>query len=163
MDPVSAVGIAAASAQFAGVAGKRVLRGIGLLKGLKGTPTRLSALLSDIDKSITRIHHLQGLLDDDQSNLTRLLSPEQVATLRGAVGDAHNATTELQLVLDPLFGPQNNIGTGLRGSAKRLWRDVISVKVEKEIEENIDKVRRMNDEVLRELQLGGLDLETSIL
>lgn len=163
MDPISLVGLTAAAAQFAGVAGKGVLKSIGLLKGLKGTPARLSELLGDLDKSTTRIIRLLVTLRDDQSSLAKLLSTERLQALKGVVGDAGCASNELQSVLEPLFGPQSHGSTGLRAGAKKLWRDVVSVTMEKDIEGKLDKARRMNDEVLRELQLAGLDLNASTL
>ncbi len=163
MDPISAIGIAAASAQLAGVAGQGLLLGIGFLKGLKKAPTRLSAVLNDIEVSTARIIHLQETLDDDMSGLSTTLSEYQLSVLRRAVDDACGATAELQALLEPLFGGPTNSGTGARASARMLWKEVVSLKVERDIEEKLEKIGRRNDEVLRELQLSGLDIQTRIL
>lgn len=163
MDPVSLVGITAAAVQFAGVTGKGLLKGIGLLRGLADTPARLSKLLGDIEKSTARIIRLLATLNDDQSDLVKLLSTKQLKALKDTVNDALSAATELQSALEPLFGTHSHSERGFRAGAKKMWRDVVSVKAERSIGEKLDNVCRMNEEVLRELQLAGIDLNTSTL
>lgn len=160
MDPVSAVGIAAVSLQFAGVAAKGALGGIGFLKSLKETPVRLAELLRDVDKSVARIIHLQQTLQGPDSGPVRQLSHSQLLALLATVGDAYQAMVSLQTTLEPLFGNQN---AQTQTRTKRMWRSVVSVKMERDIEEKLEKIRRHNDQVMRELQLSGLNIQIQLL
>lgn len=159
MDPVSAVGIAAVSLQFAGVAAKGVLGGIGFLKSLKETPVRLTELLSDVDKSVARIIHLQQTLQGPDSGPVRRLSHGQLLALRATVDDAYQATVSLQATLEPLFGNQN---AQTQTKTERMWRSVVSVKMERDIEKKLEKIQRHNDQIMRELQLSGLDIQMQL-
>jgi len=159
MDPASAVGIAAASLQFAGVTVKGVLGGIGLLKSLKETPVRLTELLRDVDKSVARIIHLQQTIQGPDSGWVRRLSHVQLLALRATVDDAYQAMVRLQVTLEPLFGNQN---AETQTRAKRMWRSVVSLKMERDIEEKLETIQRHNDQIVRELQLSGLDIQIQL-
>jgi hypothetical protein len=158
MDPISAVGIAAASLQFAGVAAKGILDTIGFLKSLKEAPVRLTELLCDTDKSVARIIHLQQTLQDPESALVQRLSHSQHAALATIVNDACQTTISLQEMLGPLFRTQN----AQSQNVTKLWRSVVSVKMGRGIENKLEKIQRLNNQIMRELQLSGLDIQIQL-
>lgn len=158
MDPISAVGIAAASLQFAGVAAKGILGAIGFLKSLKEAPVRLTELLCDTEKSVARIIHLQQTLQDPKSALVQRLSHSQHAALATIVNDACQTTISLQEMLGPLFRTQN----AQSQNVTKLWRSVVSVKMGRDIENKIEKIQRLNNQIMRELQLSGLDIQIQL-
>ena len=160
MDPISAVGIAAAALRSASVAAKGVLGAIGLLKSLKETPVRLTELLCDTDKSVTRIIHLQQILQDPESVLVQRLSSSQHSALATIVNDACQTTVILQETLEPLF--RNQIAQS-QGVTKKLWRSVVSVKMERGLENQLERIQRLNNQIMRELQLSGLDIQIELL
>jgi hypothetical protein len=159
MDPASAVGIAGVSLQFAVVAAQGVLGGIGFLRSLRKTPARLTELLRDVDRSVARIIHLQQTLQDPDSGPVRRLSDGQLLALRATVDDAYQATVSLQAALEPLFGNQN---AQTQSRTKKIWSSVVSVKMERDIEEKLQKIQRYNDQIMRELQLSGLDIQIQL-
>jgi hypothetical protein len=160
VDPASVIGIAAASLQFTAVTVRGVLGGIGFLKSLKGTPVRLTELLYDVDKSIVQIVHLRQTLQDPDSGPVRKLGPSQLQALRATVDDGYQATVSLQATLEPLFGSQN-AQTQIR--TRRIWKSVVSVKIEREIEEKLEKIQWHNNEITRGIQLSGLDAQMQLL
>jgi hypothetical protein len=152
MDPVSAVSVAAASLHFASA----VLGCIKILIGLKDAPARLIQLLRDVDKSVVRIAHLQQMLQDPASELVQKLNPIQLDTLRAAVDDGYQSVLRFQGSVQPILGDQNG---KTQAMTKRIWRSLISVKFERQLEEKLERIRWNDNEILRSLQACGLDLQ----
>ncbi|EFR05043.1 hypothetical protein MGYG_08048 [Nannizzia gypsea CBS 118893] len=150
MDPVTALGIAAAAVQFAAVAVKGIKGGIGLLMRLDKTPGELKDLLDDVKQSIDRAAQWDTL------RLTRQLSNEQADALRGAANDAEQAMKDLQATLNSIFPDQNGRAPSV---TRRIWRSIISVKKEYEIKAKLERIKRLNDAVTHQLQLCIVDME----
>ncbi|KAK4167788.1 hypothetical protein QBC43DRAFT_285681 [Cladorrhinum sp. PSN259] len=144
MDPISVVGIAAASLQFI----ETSIHGIKVLRRLKDTPVKFARLLADAEKSLVRIVQLRGALDDGGSALSKTLSSSQADVLRKTIKDIHDATEDLQVALRPIFG-----FTGTKG----FWKHVMSVKMESTIEQMLHRIRRCGDQLMQELQVAGLE------
>ncbi|KAK3994244.1 hypothetical protein QBC44DRAFT_49185 [Cladorrhinum sp. PSN332] len=151
MEPISALSIAAASFQFV----EAVIHGIRLLRKLKdGAPTKFSELLDDTEKSLARIIQIQRSLNDGASTFSKSLSSSQITALQRATQDVCHATEDLQRALKPVFGSS---GT------KKFWKYVVSVKMEPGIETMLNRIRRSGDQLMRELQLAGLEVETLLV
>ncbi|KAK3388497.1 hypothetical protein B0T20DRAFT_364503 [Sordaria brevicollis] len=159
MDPASAIGIAAAAFQFAQLTAKATAKGVGLLRSLKETPSKLKELLSVVEISNKQTASLQESLSDPASTLAAALPHDQLSFLRTNVDEAARITRELQKELESLFGSQKR---GLTG-AKKLWRDVLSVKRERALEEKLNKMKWYNGEIERGLQVSVLALAGQIL
>ena len=67
------------------------------------------------------------------------------------VDDAYRAVVELQHVLEPLCQKPND-----NGWAKRDWRSVVSMSMEKSVIEKIDRIERLKAEIVSEMQLISL-------
>ena len=158
MEPASAVGLAAGTVQFADVGGRALLGMIKLLKDLKETPKRMAELLRDVDKSVERICSLRNAMQQPTSLFTNL-SITQIQRVTKNVDDAYQATVSLQHALEPLFRERN---VAMNGWAKRAWRSVVSIQIEKSIAEKIARVERLNWEVISEMQLIKLEMGANI-
>lgn len=159
MDPASALGTAAAAFQFAQLVVKATIKGAGLLKSIKETPAKLKELLSVVETSNQHISQLQQSLTDPISGLVTALPHDQLSFLQANVNEAGRLSTELQKELESLFGNQKR---GLTG-AKKIWRDIISVKRERGLEEKLNKIQWYNKEIMRGLQVGLVALSSQIL
>lgn len=155
---MEAVSGAALTVQFADVGGRALLGMIRLLKDLKETPKRMVKLLQDVDKSVQRICSLQNAIQQPASLFTDL-STTQIQRLTGRVDDAYHATVQLQHSLEPLFRKNNS---AVHEWAKKGWRSIISIQIERSIAENVARTERLNREVLSELQLIDLEMGANI-
>ena len=154
MDPLSAIGTVAASVQFADVAFRSILKTIKFLKALEGTPARTKKLLSDVDKSIARIVQIQQTLQSGPDNDLSVLSAVQLAALESSLNDGLRAMSGLQALLEPLV-----LGQNVHSGTRRLWNAVVSKKLWPDIEEYLEDIQRHNDNILRELQLSGINMQ----
>jgi hypothetical protein len=156
MDPVSAVSVAAASLHFASA----VLGSIRILIDLKDAPAQLTQLLHDVDKSVVCIAHLQQTLQDPASRLLQKLNPTELETLRATVNDGYQLILSLQSSLQSILGDWNGKAQAM---GKRIWRRLVSLKFECELEEKLERIRWNDNEILQSLQACGLDLQAHIL
>ncbi|KAM5474627.1 hypothetical protein MferCBS49748_000033 [Microsporum ferrugineum] len=157
MDPVTALGVAAASVQFAAAAGKSLQVGIQVLRRLKETPGQLRELLDDVTKSIDRITQQQEAILGPAASLKCRLTQKQELDLREAAKDAADAMDDLKAVLDRLFPSQNGQTQSI---ARKIWTSLVSVKKEKEIKGKLERIKRLNGSVTHQLQLISLNLHT---
>ena len=154
MDPLSVIGLAAGAVQFADVGGRGFLGLIELLKRLKDTPKRMTELFQDVDKSIQRIYALRSAMQQPTS-LFMNLSNQQIQRMTSIVEDAHQATVDLQLGLEPLFRKPL---VSWDSWPKRAWRSVVSIHMERSVAEKINRIQRLNVEIMGEMQLFDLDI-----
>ena len=147
------VGLAAGAIQFTDAGVRTLTATVRLLKRLKETPKRMTELLLDVDKSIERIHALEGSIQQRHLGFTHLSSLQNRRLWR-TVDDANQAITELQHTLEPLFRTSNS---PRHGWAKATWRSVVSVSMESKIAERIARISWLNGEVFSEMQLAGLN------
>lgn len=154
MDPISAIGTVAASVQFADVAFRGILQTIKFLRALEGTPAKIKKLLAGVDKSIIRIVQIQRTLQKSPNHGSSLLSTAQLAALNCSLSDGLQAMNGLQTLLEPLVRAQDG-----QSGPRRLWNAVVARKLWPDIEEYLQDIQRQNDDILRELQLSGLDMQ----
>lgn len=151
MDPVTAIGLAASSIQLAEF-GVHVLLGIiKVAKDLKDLPKRLKELLDDVKKSIQRTCSLRDSLQDPASTFAKGITSDQATSLRTVVEDGYQAALALQKKLDRRFG------SSPAGKLSRAWRAIVSLDMEKDVEERMRRIIRLNDEITRQLQVASLE------
>lgn len=155
MEPISAVGLAAGAVQFADVGSRALLGMIRVLKDLKQTPKRMAELLQDLDMSLQRIYALHNELQQHPSSMFSQLDAVQRQRIADCINTAYQATSSLRVTLDPLFRTQNATSRDWIG---RAWRSVVSVTIEKDIEQKVVRIERIKGEVMRELQLANLEV-----
>jgi hypothetical protein len=156
MDPVSALGAAAAGAQFFGAAAQSLVKTVSFVKDLQEVPQHLRQLLEDIKRDITALDRLFR----PESTFLQCLSVEQYATLSISMVQARRAMEELSNILSRLVAT-DAISTvphqkGKGKAVKKLWKAVLSVKDEQDIEKKMTRVQRLIADLLRDLQVVGI-------
>lgn len=158
MEPVSAVGLAAGAVQFADIGVHTLIGMVKLLKRLKESPKRMAELLDDVDRSIQRIHALRDAIQHPNSLFTHL-SPTQFQRVMANVDDANQANIDLQNTLEPLFRKGK---IARRDWVKIAWRSVVSVSMEHRITEKFTRIEWLNQEIMSEMQLTGLEMQAKL-
>jgi len=159
MDPVSALGVAATTLQFAEVAGKALFTTIRLMKDLRDVPIRLKSLFDDVEKAVQRIGYLHQSLQDPTSKFATTLPELQLKLLRSLVDDGRLAIADLYQKLERVVGPQAQAGARL----KKAWRAAVSVKLEADIERDLERIQRVNNDLTRQLQIATLELQADVV
>ena len=150
MDPVSAVGVAAGTAQFVDIGGRALVGALKLLRELRDTPKWICQLSEDLEKSFQRIRTLQQLIEQLELEESGRPSQAQVKAASDAVKDAYEATTNLKKTLDP-YAQDPDSSTQKRW--RKTWKAMISVTERSNIEQQIQQVLFLNHEVSRALQV----------
>lgn len=143
----------AAGMQLVQTAAEALLATIKLMRALKGIPEKLALLLNDVDDSITRLCNSCNagsklFLSLDQAKTERL---SQCATA------LYPVLQEIHRMLIPLIKDHK----GRSGPFRRLWKTLVSLSVEKELSEKLERLDRLNIEIVRELGMIGLEMQSS--
>lgn len=156
MDPVSAVGVAAASLQFVGVAAKGLLGTIKLISDIKDAPDELSQLVRFLDREISSTNKIVS----PDSQLFQHQSVEQYVQISPAAIEARKALEDVQKVLQPLADELKLLDEKRRVKrVRQLWKSVKTIKVMKDLKDKMDMVERLNASLLRELQVSGFETQ----
>ncbi|QGI86803.1 hypothetical protein CEK25_013532 [Fusarium fujikuroi] len=129
-DPLSIVGGVAAGLQLVSAAGKALLATIKLLQDLQEVPGQLAQLLREVDDSISRLcYSCRG-----GSHAFGNLDPVQEKRLVSIADSLHPVLQEIHNMITPLFSDRQ----GKRKAMSQLWNSIISLKVEKELSQNLE-------------------------
>lgn len=156
MEPVSVAGLAAGAVQFADVGGRALLGTIRLLRNLKQTPERMRELLRDLEKSVQRIQDIQDTAQQPTSNIFSHLGDIQRQRATESINEAYKAIADLQSTLSPVFEKHN---TSCPGWTRKAWRSVVSVTMEKDVAQKLDRIERLKRDMMCELQLTEIDTQ----
>ncbi|KAI9164088.1 hypothetical protein HJFPF1_05724 [Paramyrothecium foliicola] len=154
MDPITAVGAVAASIQLTQFSFNAIFKTTKFLKDLASQPQRIGELLSDTDRSVSRMMNLKLSLKNVNSKLPQRLTPDQLIALDTSIDHGLKAAESLTALLEPIFKSK-----ATQSKRKLMWKMVISKTIESDVEEHLDKIQRHNDTIMKELQLSGLDLQ----
>ena len=152
-DPISIIGGLAAGIQLVSTTAQAVLAAIKLMRDLKETPVRLAMLLCEVEGSISRL--CQSC--DMGSELFQNLDLPQLNRLSQSAIALHSALREIHGILIPFAKDSKGRGRLVRN----LWRSLISLKVEKELAEKLERTNRLNGEMILELGILGLEVQIS--
>ncbi|EED12098.1 hypothetical protein TSTA_001690 [Talaromyces stipitatus ATCC 10500] len=144
VDPLSVIGSAMAGIQLVSAAAQALLATIKLMNDLKDVPERLALLLNEVDDSISRLCYCCN----EGSKLFHNLDPSQQERLSRTTSAIYPALQDIHKMLTPLLGSSRTRASSVR----RLWKSVLSLKVEKEL---------LNLEVIRELGIVGLEVQVN--
>lgn len=150
---LAVIGGVSAGLQLISTTTESVLATIKLIQDLKDVPERLALLLSDVNESISRVSPSCSL---SVKNLP-CLSPSQNDSLSRYIKMLHSALEDIQATLMPLFTTRG----GRRGSVLRFWTSFVSIKVEKELSRRLERLNRLNIEVVRELGEIGVEMHAT--
>jgi hypothetical protein len=148
-DPINVLGTAAV---------RSLLESIKLLSNLNKTPKRMKQQLSDVTKSIERMLVFRNTILASGSPVFFHLKPQQLKRIDEAVSEANLAMENLHQSLQLLF-PQQTSDTN--NTMKSLWRAVVSVTKEKDVQEKVQRINRIHQELMRDLLMTDLELHTS--
>jgi hypothetical protein len=88
------------------------------------------------------------------------LNQSQLSRLETVVRDGHDATDALHKKLASLF-PRGTVLSS-RDRVKAAWKNVVSLSMEKEAEDAIKRIQRLNDEITRELQIVNIESQVHL-
>lgn len=159
MDPVTVLGAAAASAQFAGIAVKTILGTAKLIKGIKAEPKRAVQLLIWIQDEAASMHRLLS----PNSPVFSHLSMNQYTHIAPYAINTRKALDKVNAILFPLVRDIERIKSE-RDFGSRivlLWKSISTMKAIDGIETDLATIRLLNATLLRELHV--CDFETQFL
>jgi len=159
MEPLTALGAAAASVQLVELAARSIMGATTLVRKLREIPERTAKLLVDVDRSAQRIVNMSTLLLQPNPRTRSGLSTEQCARLSNCAAEARRAMDDLQRLLASLC--DNSAPGSNRGKAvvQRTWKAVTAVYKQDQVAEMLSRVDRLNLEVVRELELVSLEMQ----
>ncbi|KAK3995174.1 hypothetical protein QBC44DRAFT_320630 [Cladorrhinum sp. PSN332] len=160
MDPVSGLGAAAAGIQVVDVAARALLGGIKLIRDLRDTPNRTRSLLDDVERSSTRVSHICTTLLQPRATLRDALCPEQYDRLLPSAQQVSQAMNDAQGLLLKLCGPTSS-SSKHPSRLRQTWKAAEALVHQEEVAEKLKRVDRVNTELLRELQIVGLEMQAT--
>lgn len=151
MDPISIIGLAAAGVQFAEVGAKTLVKSLRLLRELRDIPQRMIDLLSQTDRSIERLLHLDTL--SQQPAFINRLDQGQLDSVRSSILEGRDAAEALQSTLQPIVAD-----LAQPSRTRRAWRTLISRAREADIESRLETIARIHLGLMQQLQGLGLEI-----
>ncbi|KAK8087908.1 hypothetical protein PG997_002869 [Apiospora hydei] len=149
-DPLSILGDVSAGLELVAVAAKALLATARLIKDFKETPKKLASLLSDLDASTTRLN----FSFDETSICSQYLASPQLGGISQCIVALYTVLQDIRSLLEPLGKKRQ----ATPGPIRHLWNNVVALKIESELPAKLDRLNRLNLEVIREL--GTLSLES---
>ena len=153
-DPFTIVGGLAAALQLVATAAQALLATIKLMRDIKGVPERLALLLGEVEDSISRLCHSCNA----GSKIFQNLDLPQLDRLSRSITTLYTALQGIRNMLIPLT--YNSKGKG--ASVRSLWQSLMSLKVERELSEKLERLNRLNMEMIREIGMLGLEVQVDI-
>jgi hypothetical protein len=152
-DPLSIISGLTAGVQLVSTVAQALLATIKLIRDLKDVPERLALLLGEVEDSISRLCNSCNA----GSNIFRNLDPSQLDRLSRSASALYPALQEIHDMLVPLMSNSRDKGRSVCG----LWKSLVSLKVEKELLEKLQRLNRLNMEMIRELGTIGLEVQVT--
>jgi hypothetical protein len=150
-DPLTIIGGLAASLQLVSMAGQALLNTIKLVQHLEEVPVQLAQLLDEVNDSILRLCFVCRA----ESKIFEMLDPTRLERLSRTAGVLHKALKETHDILTPLASSHQSKGRSMR----HLCKSMVSLKVEKELARKLERLHRLNLDVVRELGVLGLEMQ----
>lgn len=148
-DPFSILGGAAAGLQLVPTGAQALLTTLKLIKELRDMPRMLCSLLNEVDDSASRLYSSCS----NGAQLMQELEPAQAGRLAQCVVVLHTTLQIIQSMLTPLIVAKPGRAAGL----SQLWKSVLYLSMRREVEEKLQRLNRQNIELIRELELIGLE------
>lgn len=168
MEPATALGAAAGGVQLIDVAGRVLLGSLRLVRELHDIPIRTAALLRDVERSTSRILNIRHTLLQPGARVFDTLPAESFARLSSTELQLRLAMEELQRLLSLLHdnasqASSTTTSTWARGkiAVRRAWGAVVTVQKQDDVTAKLEKVDRLNLEMVRELEVAGLEMQAA--
>lgn len=158
MDPVTALGAAAAGAQFVGIAVKSLLGSAKLIRDVRDEPKRAVELLAWVDDEVTS---MQTLLHPESLVFSHLTTNQYIQIAPQAI-KARKAMEKVNHVLSPLVRDIESLKSRDEVGKRIMlvWKSILTLKSMKSIETALGMIRLLNLTLLRELQVCGLETQS---
>ncbi|CAN8100330.1 unnamed protein product [Discula destructiva] len=165
---LAVVGGMSASLQLLQAAAEGLLATMKLVQDLRRVPKKLATVLKDINSSTRGLSHLCSVVLHPDYNVFQQLSDSQLRRLTSAAAAVVSVMAEINSLLTPLVG--NGVyGQGSRprqsklhiNTVRRLLKSIMSLTIESDICEKLARLGRLNLEMLRELNMIGLEIQAS--
>lgn len=158
-EALAVLGAVAAAAQFAEVSAKVLIKTIRIVKDLREVPSKLSRLLDEVEASTSHVESLCfGILQDGSDICQQLQSPQCLEGLEQTITALYKAMEDVNMFLIPMA--EFREGSPAQGRRiARMWKSVVSLKMEKELPEKLERINRLNINVVRELSAVGLQIQ----
>lgn len=158
MDPLTALGAAAAGAQFVGIAVKTILGTATLIEGIRAEPKRAVQLLTWIQDEAASIQRLLS----PNSPVFSQLSTNQYIQIAPCALNTRKALDKVNTVLVPLARDIEKIKSERDFGSRMvfLWKSVLMMKATNDIEKYIGTIRLLNATLLRELHVCGFETQS---
>jgi hypothetical protein len=167
MDPVTAIGVVGGSFQLVDVAARALIATIKGIRGIRNAPAQTAALLAEVERSSISISRISAALLQQGSSLFDKLTVEQFARLSPCALETRLAMESLQRLLSSLFDPSPSLSHRLpdfigKDALRRTWHSVVSVYRQDEVSELLARVQRLNLNMVRELEVVGLEMQSEL-
>ncbi|KAK8121847.1 hypothetical protein PG984_010517 [Apiospora sp. TS-2023a] len=153
-DPLSILGGATAGLELVSIAAQALLTTLKLIRELRDMPRMLSSLLQEVNDSTSRLYSSCS----NGARLVQDLEPVQTARLTQCVDLRHTTLRSIQSILTPLVVAKSSWAAGI----SQLWKPVMYLGMRKEVEERLKRTNRLNIDLIRELELIGLENNMAI-
>lgn len=168
MDPLTSLGTVAASVQLVGVAARALLGTVSVVRDLRDAPAHTALLLSDVNRSTSHILSISNALLQAGARLFDAIPAAQLAHLASCTAQMRLAMEELQTLLSSLCnnsqpstpGQLSNADRG-KAAIKRAWNSVVAVHRRDDIARMLARVDRLNLEMIKLLEIAGLEMQAS--
>ncbi|KAF7541514.1 hypothetical protein G7054_g634 [Neopestalotiopsis clavispora] len=157
MDPTSALGTAAASAQFLGYGIKGLVYAAQLIRDIKGAPDDSLRIVTRLEKEITSMNRL---LSPDSSTFSQFTTAQYVHIAPWAL-DAKKALDGANRVLSSLSSQLDDLNNkdGARKRVLQTWKSLLTVKAIREVENQLESIQMLNASLVRELHVAGFETQ----
>jgi hypothetical protein len=157
MDPTSALGAAAASAQFLGYGIKGLVYAAQLLRDIKGAPDDSLRIVTRLEKEITSMNRM---LSPDSSTFSQFTTAQYVHIAPWAL-EARKSLDEANKILSPLSTQLDKLNTqdGAENRVLRAWKSLLTVKAMREVEKRMETIQMLNASLIRELNVAGFETQ----
>ncbi|KAI0475621.1 hypothetical protein GGR56DRAFT_646689 [Xylariaceae sp. FL0804] len=157
MGPLAILGSVAAVVQLADTAAGALLKSLKTAKRLREIPTKMAETLDDVEKSIERIRDILQKMLQPGSDVFDRLTTEQRDRLYQCTDNIRLATEELHGDLQPLV---DDLSKNKSNAVKDLWKRWVSLQMEHKLAQGAEKVRKLKMELVQELQITGIELQS---
>ncbi|KID83676.1 hypothetical protein MGU_09062 [Metarhizium guizhouense ARSEF 977] len=162
-EALAVLGAVAAAVQFAEAAAGALVKTIGVVRGLREVPPKLARLLSEVEASTSHVESLCSSLSPQHGGSDMSKQIQSQAHLDGLLETMtalYKATQDVNSFLAPMaeFG---QVSTAKGRRMARMWKSIVSLKMDKELPDKLERLNRLNINVVRELSLVGLQVQVT--
>ncbi|KAL0930463.1 uncharacterized protein CTRU02_214538 [Colletotrichum truncatum] len=158
-DPLAILGSVAASFQLVEVAAKTLLGTLKFVRELRDIPRKTAAQLDDVDRSTERVRYMCTSVLGAGSVAVDNVDSAILARLSTCADGLRSALDEAQGMLKPLV---DGYDAAKNKPVRRLWNAVVSTTRESSILDRLQKIDKLNLEMVGELQIAGFAVQADI-